>query len=500
MRYVAIFIAGFIPSLAFGQIVPTDTVRTRVLDTVTITAYRQFQAVSSLPDIHQTYLISGKKSEAIQMEGLPANLAEKTGRQIFARIPGAFVYDMDGSGNQINLATRGLDPHRSWEFNIRQNGVIINSDIYGYPASHYSPPMEAIKTVELVRGTSSLQYGAEFGGMINYVTKTADTTRAFSFESINTIGSYGLMSSFNAIGGKISKWTYYAYYQKRVSNGYRDHAKSDAEAQFVSVGYDFSKKLNLRAEVGRSNYTYQIPGALTDSMFYANPRQSTRSRNYFNPDMYVPSVTLNWKITDQTTLNWIVSGVFGRRSSVEFEGFADRPDMIDPITLQYKSRTVNIDRFNTKTSELRLLHQYQIGKLKSVVAAGLRYFNNDLHRTQQGKGTTGTDFDLSITGNWGRDLHYKSQSLAISVENTFYLNNKFTVSPGFRYEYGKTDMTGYISYLDPTDVPNQITHNFPTFGITAQYKFDENTRIYGGISQAHRPVLFKDIIPASTLE
>ena len=60
---------------------------------------------------------------------------------------------MDGSGNQINISTRGLDPHRGWEFNIRKDGVVTNSDMYGYPASHYSMPMEAIQNIELVRGT-----------------------------------------------------------------------------------------------------------------------------------------------------------------------------------------------------------------------------------------------------------------------------------------------------------------------------------------------------------
>lgn len=472
----------------------------KTLDSIVVVEYRQEQIVKSLPDVHQTYIIGGRKNEVISVQDLPANLAEKTGRQIFAKIPGAFIYDMDGSGNQVNVATRGLDPHRSWEFNIRQNGVMINSDIYGYPASHYSPPMEAIKNVELVHGTASLQYGAEFGGIINYVTKTADTTKKITYESLNSVGSYGLFSSFNALGGKVGKFTYYGYYQKRVSNGYRDNSKSNAQAQFLSLKYDFTDKLSLRGEIGRNAYIYQIPGPLTDSMFYANPRQSTRSRNYFNPDIYVPSLTLDWQLSNKTTLNWIVSGVFGKRNSVEFEGFADKADAIDPLTLQYKPRVVNIDQFNTKTTELRLLHHYQIGRFKSVVSSSLRYFNNDLHRQQQGKGTIGTDFDLTITGNWGRDLHYKSQSLAFSIENMVYLTSKFTVSTGLRYEKGKTDMVGYISYLNEKDVPNRIAHNIPALGVNLQYKFDEFTRLYGGISQAHRPVLFKDIIPSSTLE
>lgn len=84
---------------------------------------------------------------------------------------------MDESGNQVNFATRGLDTHKGWEFNIRKDGVITNSDMDGYPASHYSMPLESIDHIELVRGTGSLQYGAQLGGMLNYVTKEADSLR-----------------------------------------------------------------------------------------------------------------------------------------------------------------------------------------------------------------------------------------------------------------------------------------------------------------------------------
>jgi len=38
--------------------------------------------------------------------------------------------------------------------------------MYGYPASHFGLPMEAVERIELVRGTGALQYGAQFGGML----------------------------------------------------------------------------------------------------------------------------------------------------------------------------------------------------------------------------------------------------------------------------------------------------------------------------------------------
>jgi len=166
----------------------SDSLRTHTLKQVTVKGIKA-TVVEALPEVNGTYLTGGKRSEVIKLSSIDINVAEKTPRQLFARIPGVFVYDMDGTGNQVNIATRGLDPHRSWENNLRQNGILTNSDMYGYPASHYSPPMESIERIEFVRGMGSLQYGAQFGGMLNYVTKQADTTRQFGFQSVNSAGS-----------------------------------------------------------------------------------------------------------------------------------------------------------------------------------------------------------------------------------------------------------------------------------------------------------------------
>ena len=480
---------------AFCQTKTTDTTQSKQLNDVIVQGYKNRESsIKQLPDVHQNFIVAGKKNEVISVQNLDANISEKTGRQIFVKIAGAFVYDMDGSGNQLNVSTRGLDPHRSWEFNVRQNGIMTNSDIYGYPASHYSAPLESIQKIEIIRGTASLQYGAQFGGMINYVTKQADTARKISFESINSAGSFGLFSSYNAIGGTIGKLRYYAYYQKRVSDGYRKNANSDAEAQFMSLEYVFNSKLKLKAELGRSTYLYHSPGPLTDAMFNADPRQSSRSRNYFSPDIFLPSLSLDWKINETTHLNWTNSAVLGSRSSVQLIALAN---VKEDLT---KNRQVDIDNFNSYTSELKIRKKYVIGSLPSVFVGGIRYINNDLHRRQLGKGTTGFDYDLSITGNWGRDIHFKTQNVALFVENLIYLNQKLSISPAFRIESGVSNMSGTITYLASEKVPNEIKHSFPLFGINAQYKISPTIRAYTGWSQAYRPVIFSDIIPPTTLD
>jgi Fe(3+) dicitrate transport protein len=458
-------------------------------------------SVQRMTDISGTFLTAGKKNEIINISNVDANIAQKTGRQLFAKVPGVFVYDMDGSGNQVNIATRGLDPHRSWEFNIRQNGIITNSDMYGYPASHFNPAMESIEKVELIRGTAALQYGAQFGGMINYVTKKPDSTKPLSYENMTTVGSFGLFSTYNAVSGKTGKWTYSAYYSKRISKGYRKNASSDFDGHFISIAYQANEKLLVKAELGHSRYIYQIPGPLSDSMFRENPRQSTRSRNWFSPDIYVPSLSAEWKISSNTFMQFSLSGVFGTRNSVQFIGFADAKDTINSMTNQYKPRQVDIDKFNSKTAEVKIVHKYSIGSVKSVLSAGVQYMHNDLHRRQQGKGTTGSDFDLSLTSPiWGRDLQFKTKNLAIFAENIFYLSKSWSISPGVRMEKGETNMIGEISYYDSAKLPLLIKHNFPLFGISSQYIVNENIRLYAGIGQAYRPVIFKDVIPATSLE
>ncbi len=499
MRVLTCIVFIFLSVRVCGQEV-ADTIRSKQLDEVEVKGIRLFD-LERLPDSRGTNLWAGRKNELINIQSLNANIAEKTGRQIFAKVPGVFVYDMDGSGNQMNISTRGLDPHRGWEFNIRRNGAITNSDMYGYPASHYSIPMEAVDRIELVRGTGSLQYGAQFGGMLNYITKMPDSTKTVSIENITSMGSYGLLSTYLSASGKVGKFQYLTYYTKRVSDGYRDHGKTDYDAQSFLLTYSPTTRLKFTAALSRSNYVYQMPGPLTDEMFQNNPRQSTRSRNYFNPEIYVPSFRMDWSLGAKTTISWLTSAVLGYRNSVMFDKPANVPDAIDPITNQFAPRQVDIDNFNSYTTELRILHHYNLLNLESTVVGGIQLFNNDLHRKQQGKGTTGTDFDLTVREpNFGRDMHLKSKNVALFVENKFQLLSGLSVTSGARFEVGESVMSGAIIYYDPGSVPNIIKHKFPLLGISAQYLLKRGNSFYAGWSQSYRPVIFKDMVPTSVYE
>ncbi len=446
-------------------------------------------------------LTTGAKSEVVNVGGSTTNVAEKVGRQLFAEVPGVFVYDMDGSGNQLNISARGLDAHRSWEFSVRQNGVVTNSDVYGYPASHYSAPIEAVDRVELVRGTAALQYGSQFGGVINFVMRTPDTTRAATFESHSSAGSNGLLSSWNAVGGKVGRVTYSLYASARRSDGYRANGRSEGDAEFFSASAPLSSTLSLRAEVGRSRYLYQQPGPLTDAMFAANARQSTRSRNFYSPDITVPSLTFTWAPSATTRATVLASGVFGSRSSVAFGGFANQPDATS-ATGVFAARQVDIDRYDSKLLEVRFMHAFGQQARPTVLFAGLTLTDNDLWRRQRGVGTRGSDYTLAMQAGttFARDLHYLTGNVAAFAELELRLSPRWCIVPGARIERGTTRMRGTLAYYDPADTPRNVTHHFPLFGVRSAYKFGAGAEWYSGVSQAYRPQILKDLLPESPTE
>jgi len=175
--------------------------------------------------------------------------------------------EMDGAGTQLNIGSRGTDSHRSIEMNMRQNGYNTNSDIFGYPENHYTVPLQAVEEIQLVRGSSSLQFGPQFGGMMNSKLKQGDPTKLLAVESEQTTGSYNFFNSFNAIGGTKGKLNYYAFYDDRDGDGWRNNAKFNYHSYYAHLGYHISDKIMLSAEFSRMDYVQHIAGGLTDAQF-----------------------------------------------------------------------------------------------------------------------------------------------------------------------------------------------------------------------------------------
>lgn len=473
--------------------------KTEVLQDVNVFGSKR-EPVAFLPEVRGTHIYSGKKTEVVSLQNIDANLVENSPRQIFARIPGVSVWEMDGTGNQVGIATRGLNPHRSWELNVRQNGNVTNSDLFGYPEAHYNPPAEAVGRIEMVRGSGALEYGPQFGGMLNYIIKTPDTTKTISFETQQSAGSFGLFNSFNALGGKVGKLTYYTYYNYRRSDGWRENSDYNFTAWHAGISYRFNQKMDLSAELSHMEYVNHFAAGLTDSMFQEDPRQSNRPRNYFNPTIYLPAIHLNIRANENTLITVSASAILGQRNSVQFLHLPTINDTINPITNQYDPRQVDRDYYHSYSFEARLRHDYNLFNRKSHLVGGIRYGDSKTLRKQKGEGTTGTDFDLSLISDYKVDLTFNTVNYAVFAENIFALTEKLSVTPGFRFDYIGTDMTGQITSFDTPELPFKLDRKFPLFGIGMEYALNAKINAYANFTQAYRPVLHSDILPSSPLD
>lgn len=451
-----------------------------------------------LPDVSGTSIFAGKRTFIINPDAGKANLATNNARTIFAQVPGVNIWEMDGAGLQINIGTRGTDTHRSIETNMRQNGYNINSDVFGYPEAHYTPPFQAIDAMQIVRGSAALQFGSQYGGMVNYHIKEADTSKRFGIESEQTAGSNRFFNSFNAVNGTVGKVSYYAYFDSRSGDGWRPDAAFNYQAFYGNIKYQFSKKGSIALQFSRMDYRQQIAGGLTDAQFAANNRQATRARNFFSPEINLPALIFNYQFNDRTRLEVISNMLIGQRNSVQFLNNANIADTVNKALNTYNPRQVDRDYYNGFTTEARLLHRYQLGNLTSTFTSGIRFFEEETHRQQKGTGTAGSGFDLSLTKFYGIDLHLHTYNYAAFAENIFQVTPQFSVTPGFRYEIINTSTNGVITNAI-VPVSYKGNRNFPLFGTGLQYQISHNSQLYGNFSQAYRPYIYANITPADQL-
>ncbi|TWR27503.1 TonB-dependent receptor [Mucilaginibacter pallidiroseus] len=494
LLYKVLAASALLPSLhhiATAQTTKKDTV---LLDSVLVRESRS----KSLPEVSGNYIFSGKKTNLVYADPGKANLAGNVARTLFSQVPGINVWEMDGAGLQLNIGTRGTDMHRSIETNIRQNGYNTNSDMFGYPENHYNMPFQAIGEVQYVRGAAALQFGSQFGGMVNFKIKEPDATKAFGFETEQTAGSNRFINSYNAIGGKVGKASYYAYFSSRTGNGWRPDAAFNAHAYYANIKYQFNSKGSIAFQFSRSDYVQQIAGGLTDAQYAVTSRHSNRFRNFFNPVINIPAILFNYDFSPNTHLEVTSHMIIGERNSVQFIAPSNVDDTLNRTLGTFNPRQVDRDYYTGFTTEARLKHDYSIARVSSTLATGVRFFDGVTKRKQRGTGTTATNFDLSLTKDYGIDLHLKTTNYAVFAENLFRLTDKLSFTPGARFEVINTDMSGVIVNRT-VSVSYRGNRNFPLFGAGLQYQVSRATQFYGNFSQAYRPYIYANVTPADQL-
>ncbi|MCX2681098.1 TonB-dependent receptor [Galbibacter sp. EGI 63066] len=464
---------------------------------------KELFALKRLKDVDETAIYAGKKSEVVLVGEQMGNMAINNARQVFSQVVGLNIYESNDGGLQLNIGGRGLDPNRSANFNIRQNGYDISADVLGYPESYYTPPTEALQEIQIVRGAASLQYGTQFGGLVNFKIKEPVADKKIALVSRQTLGSNSLFTSFNSLSGTMGKFSYYTYYNYKQGDGYQDNSEFDSRNFFANLNYRFSERTSLSFDYTYFYYLAQQAGGLTDVMFLEDPSQSIRERNWFSVDWNLFALKFKHGFSENTMFTLNLFGLDASRKALGFR--VNRVSQTD----EGGERDLITGNFVNWGAEARILTKYNFKDHQNALLLGVKYYQSD-NSAIQGPGSAGSDADFNFyTDEYPNypnqsDYDFPNLNLAFFGENIFKFSETFSVTPGFRVEFINTKADGFYRNINQDNAGNVIQNetieendNFERslalLGLGLSYKPVDGLEVYGNFSQNYRSVTFNDI-------
>ena len=453
--------------------------------------------VDRLADVTADAIYAAKKTEVIRLESIVANRATNNPRQVFAAVPGLNIWESDAAGLQLGIGGRGLSPNRTSNFTTRQNGYDISADPLGYPESYYTPPMEALDRITLVRGAGSLRYGTQFGGMIDFVMR-APPRAPLAGRARLSGGSFGFAGVFAEVGGTAGELGWKGFYQYRRGDGWRPNSSFDVHTAHALARVDLGERVRVSADYTYMTYLAQQPGGLTDRQFELDASQSNRARNWFNVDWNLASVTINAIVDSCTSLR---SMFFGNVSARRSLGNLERITMID----LGGERTLIEGTFGNIGNETTLLHDCLPLSLPTTLLVGMRLFHGVTDQ-RQGNASAGSDASFSFLrpdALEGSSYRFPNDNAAVFAESVVHVSPRLRLVPGIRAEHIVTrangsyrqtlrDLAGNVVFDTAIAEQRERSRTLLLAGLGATLSLGES-ELYANISQNYRSITFSDL-------
>jgi len=465
-----------------------------------VEANRSSLGMKQLKYIEVDGLYAAKKNDIVVTDEMAANISTNNSRQVFSKVAGINVQETDAGGLQMGIGVRGLDPKRTTNFNTRQDGYDISADALGYPESYYTPPLEAVEQIELVRGAASLQYGTQFGGLLNFKMKRGSEEKALEVVSRQTVGSCNYLGSFNSIGGSAGEWNYYGYFQHKQGSGWRPNTNYISNGFYAQAGRKLGNKWTVDLAFTHNYYNSQQAGGLTDRQFEVNPNVSFRDRNWFRVNWNVANVTVNGQLTKNLTINSKTFVLSSSRAALGYLGSITRTDTGG-------TRDLILGEFNNIGNATRLVQRFNRNGNPGAIILGSRiYQGNTRNRQGKAEGFDGPDYAFLNPENLeGSDFTFPSRNAALFTEALIPLSACWYLTPGARLEHIITQSEGYYTEQNRHPITGELLsqnsfdastnreRNILLMGIGFVWRCRTSVEVYANASQNYRAMNFSDI-------
>lgn len=524
MKYIVAPIVFLISAIAFSQENETKNDSIKNLKEVVISGNQ----------------IIGSKFEAANKTGSAAYISAADLQKfnytdinrVLRTVTGVNVYEEDGFGLRPNISLRGTSPDRSAKITLMEDNVLIAPAPYSAPAAYYFPSVARMSAVEILKGSSQIQYGPfTTGGTINFVSAAIPTK--FSAGFLSDYGSFNTSRTVANVG--ISNETIGAVVQvlNYNSDGFKDlpkgantgFAKNDVMAKFRIQSKPTSKTYNaiefkmvyadedanetylgLTEEDFNKSPFMRYAGSEKDNIITKNNQFSIthtlKTNNYF-------SITTT-AYRNKFTRNWY------KLNDVRFGGITYNIDAIleDPTTnalafdfvtgaQNSPNNTLRVRANNrgylAQGIQTKLDFHYLTGDIYHDLEVGIRYHkdNEDRFQWNDSYAMINGTMVLTTAGTPGTQDNRIAYAEALAAHALYKIKfNNFTVTPGIRFEtidllnknYGTNDVNRTGANLVKND--NHVKVWLP--GVGANYKINTNFSFFGGVHKGFAPPTNKE--------
>lgn len=442
-------------------------------------------------------------------------------------VPGVNIYEEDGFGLRPNISLRGTSPERSSKITLMEDGVLIAPAPYSAPSAYYFPTIARMQAVEILKGSSQVQYGPyTTGGAINMIS--TEVPDDFGIFLNSSYGSFQSGRIHAQLGDTQKNFGYAVEYLNYNSNGFKNlengdntgFDKNDLVAKFkintnpeAPLGQEFEVKFQYSDET--SNETYL---GLTQEDFDADPfrRYAGSQNDQMNTEHFQVMGTHALKFSDQfriTTIgyyndfsrNWYKVDfvtVDGERQGIGniFNDPTTFNSYIDLVTGAIDSdgddflnaRNNNRDYLSTGV-QTKLDYHWNGENTYHDLEIGLRYHYDEEDRFQwiDDYAMVNGNMQLVNAGIPGTNANRISSARAFASYAMYKVKiNDLTLTPGLRYEnislerldYGTDDISR--EGTDISERQNKVDVFIP--GIGFNYNFDKLS-VFGGVHKGFSP-------------
>jgi Fe(3+) dicitrate transport protein len=445
-----------------------------------------------------------------------------------SKIAGINFYEEDGFGLRPNISIRGTSPERSSKIAIMEDGILISPAPYSASSAYYFPSIARMQAVEVLKGSSQIQYGPyTTGGAINFVS--TEIPESFKGKITTNYGSFNTGQTHSTFGNSFDNFGYMVEYLNYNSDGFKALGNdlntgfdineitskirlNSSDQSLISQSLEF--KFHYYDEI--SNETYL---GLTDDDFDINP--SLRYPGSEKDKMDAEHT--QYLITHQLNL----SERFKITSNLYHNGFKRNWYKLDDIVYNGDSQKIskvlsNPDKYSGHMSLVRGELNETDNSLK-VKANNREYVSKGIQTKIDyhwyGRNDSFNDLEIGFRFHYDEEDRFQwediyninngfmslskygdkgSQGNRISSANSFasyimykYKLKRFTITPGIRYEsidlerndYGKSNPQrnkNEVSYRQ-----NKVSVFIPGFGLN--YSFNNNVSMFGGLHKGYSP-------------